>query len=109
MLETIGGYQKPAGYKSFEERCIEQQEKILKEMAELRRRKAQAERGDEFEKMLADEDSEDHKACFSNLSTIEQSLKAMKKYRPFEDAMRREFDKLKGKQANSKPVDGIEF
>lgn len=110
-IKKLGGFPKPDGFKNFEERRIEQKEKLLREMAELRRRKALAERGDEFEKMLADENSQEFEDCLAGLSEIEKSVSSP---RAFETAMRREFDKQKGRdkqgdQAKSMPVDDIEF
>ncbi|MDL1978332.1 MAG: PT domain-containing protein [Deltaproteobacteria bacterium] len=97
ILEKTGGYPKPKGYKSFEQKQLEtehaiisEREKQAKEAKYLYQRKIVAEQDKGFWEMMNSPESELYRRCFDSLNSFERKLKSTGK--PFEAAMRRAFE-----------------
>lgn len=81
-LKQYGFYHAPKGYVSFEDKAIQRAKDRLKkkkerakELAAIREAELEAERRVEFEKMMADPESDIYKKCFKKLNKIEKRLK----------------------------------
>ena len=79
IIEKSGSYPKPKGYKSFSEKKLEQERKIVKqrekqaqEAKELYRRKLEAERDTVFWQMMDDENGELFQKCFNQLNDFQK-------------------------------------
>jgi len=79
ILEKTGGYPKPKGYKSFQEKKIkaeyqiaEQKEKEAKELHELYQRKFKADQDKNFWNMMNDQKGELFKKCFKKLNAFQR-------------------------------------
>jgi hypothetical protein len=97
IIEKAGSYPKPKGYKSFEDKQIEQErvaleekEKRIEEMKALSRKKWELERDETFWEMMTDSESKLYKECYGNLNNFAKSLKG----KTLERSMRVEFDKI---------------
>lgn len=82
IIEKTGHYPKPKGYRSYEEKEIERQKNILEEkqkhlseLQELREKEKVIERDIQFEKMLKDSKSELHKLILGMLNNYSRKLK----------------------------------
>ena len=82
IIEKTGHYPKPKGYRSYEEKEIERQKNILEEkqkhlseLQELREKEKVIERDIQFEKMLKDSKSELHKRILGMLNNYSRKLK----------------------------------
>lgn len=100
IIERAGGYPRPRGYKSFEEKeierekaIVEERERLAKEARELIQRKFQAEQDAEFWEMMSDPDGEAYRKC---LDTLPDSIKVrrFKGGLMFETAMRKAFNEI---------------
>jgi|GEM_PF-4788806 len=98
ILEKTGGYPKPKGYKSFQEKKIkteyqiaEQKEKEAKELHELYRRKVKAEQDKIFWSMMNEPEGKLYKKCFEELNDFQKKRNAGK---AFEMSMRGIFKKM---------------
>jgi hypothetical protein len=97
IIEKTCSYPQPQGYKSFQEKQIEEKTKLLErkkaeieKIEKVERELAEAEIEEQFRKMMADPESEQYQRCFERLSALFQK-RARKGGRAFEDAMRKEF------------------
>jgi len=98
ILEKTGGYPKPKGYKSFQEKKIEEErqlaEKKKKEAREIReiyKQKIEAEQDLKFWDMMNNPDGKLFKACFKKLNAFQKRKTTGK---VFEMSMRNNFDKI---------------
>jgi len=98
ILEKTGGYPKPKGYKSFQEKKIEverqivkQKEKEAQEIRELHQRKIKAEQDKKFWNMMNDPEGELFKKCFEKINSFQKRKPTGK---GFEISMRSIFDKM---------------
>jgi len=96
-LKQYGYYHAPKGYVSFEDKAIQRakerlrkKEERARELAAIREAELEAERRIEFEKMMADHESDVYKKCFNKLNKIEKKLEG----KGFVRSMRSAFDKL---------------
>ncbi len=97
ILEKAGSYPKPKGYKSFEEKQIEQERKNLEEKRKrveelkgLSRAKWELELEETFWEMLNDPEKDLYKECYGKLNKFAKKSKG----KPFESSMRSVFDKI---------------
>jgi hypothetical protein len=97
IISKAGSYPKPKGYKSFEDKQVEQERTALKEkekrIAELRslsRKKWELDREETFWEMMADPESKLYRKCYGNLNNFAKNLKG----KTLERSMRTEFDKI---------------
>jgi hypothetical protein len=98
IIERTGHYPKPKGYKSFEEKQIEQEQKIIEdkekriqELKELSRKKWENEQEEKFWLVMNDKNGDLYKKCHSKLNSFEKNLKGGP---VFEKSMRKVFDEL---------------
>jgi len=98
LLERTGGYPKPNGYRSFEEKKIEEKREIIQanrtrieELKALARKEQEQAKEEGFWEMMANPKSDQYQRCFEKLSAFHQK-RAKKGGRAFEDAMRKEFE-----------------
>jgi hypothetical protein len=103
IIEKTGHYPKPKGYRSYEEKEIERQknfleekQKHLSELRELREKEKVIERDLQFEKMLKDPESEIHKRVLGMLNNYSRKLKPNSK--GFIRSMRIAFDECMDKE-----------
>jgi hypothetical protein len=97
IIEKAGSYPKPKGYKSFEDKQIEQErvaieekEKRIEEMKALSRKKWELERDETFWEMMTDSESKLYKECYGNLNNFAKKSKG----KVLESSMRSSFDKI---------------
>ena len=97
IIEKAGAYPKPKGYKSFEDKQIEQEraaleekEKRITELRSLSRKKWELEREESFWEMMNDPAGNLYKECHGNLNNFAKSLKG----KTLERSMRTAFDKI---------------
>lgn len=97
IMEKAGSYPKPKGYKSFEEKQIEQERKNLEEkrkrveeLKALSRSKWEMELEETFWEMMNDPEGDLYKECHGVLNKFAKKSKG----KPFESSMRSEFDKI---------------
>jgi hypothetical protein len=98
IIERVGYYPPPKGYRSFQDKEIERHRRLLeekerqihelKDLSQKIRAKAQEEA---FWKMMSDPESEMYKKCYSRLTDFERDLKQGK---AFEAAMSRVFEEV---------------
>ena len=98
ILERTGGYPKPKGYKSFQEKKIEterqsvkQKEKEAREIREIYECKVKAEQDKKFWNMMNDPEGNFYKKCFENLNNFQKNRSTGKS---FEMSMRGVFNKI---------------
>ncbi len=98
ILEKTGGYPKPKGYKSFQEKKIEEERQIAEKkkneahkIREIYKQKIEAEQDLKFWDMMNNPDGKLFKACFGKLSAFQ---KRRTKGTGFEMSMRNNFDKI---------------
>jgi hypothetical protein len=98
VIEKIGSYPKPKGYKSLREKqleeeraLVEQKEKEAQETRDLYERRIKAERDKIFYEMLNNPEVELYKKCFENLNDFQKRRKFGK---GFETSMRSMFDQI---------------
>jgi hypothetical protein len=97
IIEKAGAYPKPKGYKSFEDKQIEQEraalkekEKRIEELRSLSRKKWELEREESFWEMMSDPAGNLYKECHGTLNNFAKKSKG----RVLESSMRAEFDKI---------------
>jgi hypothetical protein len=97
IIERTGSYPKPKGYKSFEEKQIDETRKIVEErenrvqeLKELSRKKYELEREEQFWTMMNDPEGDLYQQCYGNLNNFEKKTKG----KAFEKSMRVVFDKV---------------
>jgi hypothetical protein len=105
IIERTGHYPKPKGYKSFEEKQIEQErktieekEKRIQELRELSRKKYEQEQEEKFWEMMNDADGDLYKQCHAKLNLFEKNLKGGP---VFEKSMRKVFGEFTVEKAQS--------
>jgi hypothetical protein len=105
IIERTGHYPKPKGYKSFEEKQIEQErktieekEKRIQELRELSRKKYEQEQEEKFWEMMNDADGDLYKQCHAKLNLFEKNLKGGP---VFEKSMRKVFGEFTVEKAKS--------
>jgi len=98
IIERAGFYPKPKDYKSYLERQLEIEKKLLAEkqerlkaLAELQQQKKETERSLAFYEMLAQPDSELYQQCFRRLDKFTQNTKNASLFERF---MRDAFDQI---------------
>ena len=98
ILEKTGGYPKPKGYKSFQEKKIEMERQIVKEkekeaceIREIYECKVKAEQDKKFWNMMNDPEGNFYKKCFENLNDFQKNRSTGKS---FEMSMRGVFNKI---------------
>lgn len=98
IIERAGFYPRPKEYKSYLERQLEIEKKLLaekqerlKSLAELQQQKKETERSLAFYEMLAQPDSELYQACYSRLDKFTQNTKNTSLFERF---MRDAFDQI---------------
>jgi len=98
IIERAGFYPRPKEYKSYLERQLEIEKKLLAEkqerlkaLAELQQQKKETERSLAFYEMLAQPDSELYQQCFSRLDKFTQNTKNASLFERF---MRDAFDQI---------------
>ena len=103
MIERTGSYPEPTGYKSFQEKQIEKEQRIIKEkekrihdLKELSRKKYEQEREEKFWEMMNDQGGDLYRQCHGNLNKFEKNLKGGP---VFEKSMRKAFDEIMNKMA----------
>ncbi len=101
IIEKAGSYSKPKGYKSFEEKQLEQERKNLEEkrkrveeLKALSRAKWEQELEETFWEMLNDPETDLYKECYGKLNKFAKKSKG----KPFESSMRSAFDKIMNKR-----------
>ena len=97
IIEKAGAYPKPKGYKSFEDKQIEQEraaleekEKRITELRSLSRKKWELEREESFWEMMNDPAGNLYKECRGTLNNFAKKSKG----KVLESSMRAEFDKI---------------
>jgi predicted transcriptional regulator len=100
IIEKNCSYPKPKGYKTFQERQIEEKTRLLEKrkadaakIKKVAQELAEAEIEVDFWEVMADPDSDLYKKCFDNLSNFEKK-RGRKSGKAFEDAMLRAYKKL---------------
>lgn len=98
VIERIGYYPTPKGYKSFHEKQLELEQKLLAEkqerlkaLEEIQRQRREVERELTFREMLADPESELYQECFRRLNNYAKQTKLSS---IFERAMREAFHQV---------------
>jgi len=98
VIERIGYYPTPKGYKSFQEKQLELEQKLLAEkqerlkaLEEIQRQRREVERELTFREMLADPTSELYQECFRRLNNYAKQTKLSS---IFERAMREAFHQV---------------
>ena len=98
ILEKTGGYPKPKGYKSFQDKkiaiereLIEKQENEALELKKLYQRKIEAEQDKKFWSMMSEPEGKLYKKCFEELNNFQ---KKKNKGKAFEMSMKDIFKKL---------------
>ena len=98
ILEKTGGYPKPKGYKSFqdkkiaiERKLIEKQENEALELKKLYQRKIEAEQDKKFWSMMSEPEGKLYKKCFEELNDFQKKRNTGK---AFEMSMKDIFKKL---------------
>ncbi len=98
VIERIGYYPTPKGYKSFQEKQLEIEQKLLAEkqerlkaLEEIQRQKREVERELTFREMLADPASELYQECFKRLNNYAKQTRLSS---IFERAMREAFHQV---------------
>jgi hypothetical protein len=100
IIEKNCSYPQPKGYKSFQERQIEEKARLIaerREKAEKLKKTAQelaeAEIEVNFWEIMGAPDSDEYKKCFDSLSNFEKK-RGRKSGKAFEDAMLKAYRKL---------------
>lgn len=98
IIERLGYYPRPQGYKSFAEKQLEITKKIVAEkqqqakaLAELQQQKIAAEREIAFHEMLADPNGELYQECYGRINNYAKQTKLVS---IFTRAMREAFDEI---------------
>ena len=98
ILERVGGYKKPKGYKSYKDKQIEEEKQRLKEIQKKKEElekiilaKIEEEQALKFEEMMTNPEGKVYKKCFDDLDDFSKTRKHTKGFRI---SMRSSFDKL---------------